>query len=286
MCKKEHPVALSVEEQIRNLDRINLQISNSQYASDFLNDVSYFRLIKAFSLGLKPRNGNYYNGVTFEQIVELYKFNCDFRQLLFQLIERIEVNLRCRVANYFSLKYGILGYESSNNFANPEYHKEFLDDVSDAVNRNLRSPFVRNFQQNYLDGKIPMYALVELFSFGTLSKFFKNMKNPDKKEIALSFGVGYTYFESWIESFAYVRNICAHYGRLYNAKLAKRPMMYDQYRELGNDRIFCILLCMSHLLHTDTCWNSFLESLKTVIANHPYANLTTMGFPDNWNEYL
>ncbi len=29
-----------------------------------------------------------------------------------------------------------------------------------------------------------MYALVELFSFGTLSKFFKNMKNEDKKAVA------------------------------------------------------------------------------------------------------
>ena len=286
MDKKEHQIPLSVEDQIINLQQINLQISDPKCANDFLNDVSYFRLIKAFSLGLKPRNGNYHNGITFYQIVELYKYNCDFRQLLFPLIERIEVNLRCRIANYFSLKYGVLGYECPENFVDPEYHKEFLDDVEDEIRRNLRSPFVRNFQQNYSDGKIPMYALVELFSFGTLSKFFKNMKNPDKKEIARSFGVGYTYFESWIESFAYVRNICAHYGRLYNAKLAKKPMMYDQYRELGNDRVFCILLCICRLLYKDPCWLEFLESLKVVIANHPSANLNTMGFPDNWMDYL
>ena len=51
------------------------------------------------------------------------------------------------------------------------------------------------------------------------------MKNPDKKTVAKSFGVGYTYFESWLESISYVRNICAHYGRLYNAKLSKTPML-------------------------------------------------------------
>ena len=34
-----------------------------------------------------------------------------------------------------------------------------------------------------------MYALVELFSFGTLSKFYKNMRNPDKKAIAGTYGV-------------------------------------------------------------------------------------------------
>lgn len=41
---------------------------------------------------------------------------------------------------------------------------------------------------------------IEIFSFGTLSKFYKNMLNGDKKAIAKSFGVGYTYQESWLES--------------------------------------------------------------------------------------
>jgi len=56
-------------------------------------------------------------------------------------------------------------------------------------------------------GDLPIYALVEVFSFGTLSKFYKNMKNEDKKTVAKSFGIGYTYFESWLESISYVRNI-------------------------------------------------------------------------------
>lgn len=127
------------------------------------------------------------------------------------------MNFRCRLANHFSYKYGVPGYEDPSNFENPLYHAEFLEDVKQEIRRNAKSPFVKNFQSNYVDGKIPMYALVELFSFGTLSKFFKNMKNEDKKAVALTYGVGYTYFESWIESIAYVRNLCAHYGRLYNA---------------------------------------------------------------------
>ena len=53
------------------------------------------------------------------------------------------------------------------------------------------------------------------------------------------YGVGYTYLESWIESIAYVRNVCAHYGRIYNAKLIKRPLLYRQFTEHGikNDSI-------------------------------------------------
>ncbi|MDR2558040.1 MAG: Abi family protein [Oscillospiraceae bacterium] len=86
-----------------------------------------------------------------------------------------------------------------------------------------------NFNENYVGGKIPLYALVELFSFGTLSKFYKNMKNEDKKAVAAMYGINYIYFSSWIENIAYVRNICAHYGRLYNVKFTKSPQLYKEY---------------------------------------------------------
>ena len=288
MAEKELPAPLSVEEQIQNLIDLGLIIEDEAFARSFLNDVSYFRLIKAYSLGLKPKNGKYNEGVTFSQIVQLYKFNCNFRQLLFALIERIEVNLRCRLANHFSSKYGVLGYEEPENFANAGYHADFLDDIKLEVGRNSKSPFVRNFRTNYKDGKIPMYALVELFSFGTLSKFFKSMKNEDKKAIASTYGIGYTYFESWIESIAYVRNLCAHYGRLYNAKLSKTPMLYKQYTAagIGNIRIFCVLICIFHLLPHDSHWEEFVDQLDALIRKYPAVTISTMGFPENWKDYL
>lgn len=288
MEEREHQPPLTVEEQIQNLLSLDLNIEDEEYAKRLLNDVSYFRLIKAFSLGLKPKNGNYYEGVTFSQIVQLYKFNCNFRQLLFAMIERIEVNLRCRLANYFSSKYGVLGYEDPENFRSIEHHTAFLEDIKHEVKRNKKSPFVRNFQENYKDSKIPMYALVELFSFGTLSKFFKNMKNEDKKAIASTYGIAYPYFESWIESIAYVRNLCAHYGRLYNAKLTKTPTLYKQHTKVGirNIRIYGVLLCVSQLVPHDAHWEEFVDQLDSLLRKYPAVKIETMGFPENWRDYL
>lgn len=97
---------------------------------------------------------------------------------------QIEVNLRCRISNYFSIKYGVLGYKNADNFVNGLYYEDFVNDMEKEINRNSKAPFVKNFKTNYENGDIPFYALVELFSFGTLSKFYKNMKNEDKKEIA------------------------------------------------------------------------------------------------------
>ena len=130
--------------------------------------------------------------------------------------------------------------------------------------------------------------LLIVFSFGTLSKFYKNMLNRDKKAIAKSFGVGYTYLESWLESISYVRNICAHYGRLYNAKLSKTPILYREYTQsgIGNNRIFGVLLCLKQLLKNATHWKFFVDNIEILIEKYEYVRIDTMGFPDNWKSLL
>ena len=288
MGLKQQQIPLSVNQQIDNLKALNLTIQDESLAASFLNDVSYFRFIKAYSLGLKPKNGSYYSGTTFEQLMELYLFNSNFRQLLFPLIERVEINLRCRLSNYFSVTYGVLGYKDPDNFSEKSYHDAFLQDIQAEIIRNKRAPFIKNFMSNYEDGNIPFYALVEILSFGTLSKLYKNMKNTDKKQIASIYGIGYTYLESWIENIAYVRNLCAHYGRLYNAKLTKTPKLYYQDRKLGitNNRIFGVLCCLKYLLPNDRHWMDFLDSLNLLFEKYPHADKTTMGFTKNWQELL
>jgi abortive infection bacteriophage resistance protein len=285
---KQHQDPMTIEEQIKNLKEIGLIVADEEYAKKILNDISYFRLIKAYSLGFKGKNSNYNSDVTFEQIVELYLFNANFRQITFAQIEKIEINCRCRISNYFAETYGVLGYADSNNFADSEYHKIFLADIEEEIIRNSKAPFVRNFRENYEGGQLPIYALVEVFSFGTLSKFFKNMKNPDKKAVAKTFGIGYTYLESWLESISYVRNICAHYGRLYNAKLSKTPLLYKEYSEagIGNNRMFGILLCMKHILKNDSHWNLYVQDIETLIDKYEKVDIQTMGFPKNWKELL
>lgn len=44
---------MTIDEQIANLKAIGLQIDNEDYARRILGDISYFRLIKTFSLNLK-----------------------------------------------------------------------------------------------------------------------------------------------------------------------------------------------------------------------------------------
>lgn len=285
---KKHQPPMIIDEQVENLKNIGLIVDDEEYAKKILNDISYFRLIKAYSLNLKSKNGCYNKQTAFKEIVDLYLFNSNFRQLIFPEIEKVEINVRCRLANFFAEQYGVLGYLQAENFSNENYHAQFLEDIKEEVRRNSKAPFVRNFKENYEGGNLPIYALVEVFSFGTLSKFYKNMLNKDKKAIAKTFGVGYTYFESWLESISYVRNICAHYGRIYNAKLSKTPILYKEYTQvgIGNNRIYGVLLCLKYLLKDDDHWNLFVDKIELLFDKYPCVQISTMGFPENWKVLL
>ncbi len=158
------------------------------------------------------------------------------------------------------------------------------------IRRNGKAPFVKNFHENYEGGKLPFYALVELLGFGTLSKFFKNMKSEDKKAIAKNIGVKYVYLESWIESIAYVRNICAHYGRLYHVNFSKTPKLYKEYASRGihNNRLFAILLCMKHILIREdrVFWEEFVDAIGNFIKDYPMVDVAAIGFPVDWKAIL
>lgn len=100
-------------------------------------------------------------------------FNANLRQLIFPEIEKIEINVRCRLSNYFAEKYGVLGYFNENNFADVNYHKEFLNDINQEIHRNSKAPFVKNFKENYEGGELPIYALEEVLVLVHCRNFIK-----------------------------------------------------------------------------------------------------------------
>ena len=283
--KKSYQPPISIDKQIENLVSLGLEIEDTSYAKDVLNRVSYYRLIKAYSITLKE-DGRYIEGTTFENIVELYLFDMEFRHILFSLIEHIEVYLRAVITNYYSLEYGNFGYKNLNNYGKNNYQKNTLDELEREINRNRKSPFIRNFKDNYEGGEIPLYAAIEVASLGTLSKMYKNMKNDDKKAISTTFGVDYVYLESWIENLAYVRNICAHHGRLYGSKLTKTPKLYKEYLKKGvsNNTIFASILNLK-VLAENKHYNEFHSKLSKIIDKYPLVDLQHLGFVNNWQTF-
>ncbi|HFH8898203.1 TPA: Abi family protein [Streptococcus agalactiae] len=285
--KKIYQEPISIENQVKNLIDLGLLVEDKSYAKKILGRISYYRLIKAYSITLK-KDGRYISGISFEDIVSLYKFDRELRQLIFEIIEHIEVSLRAVITNYFSLKYGNFGYKDLSNVGKyKNRYKEALNDLERETKRNRRSPFIKNFKDNYEGGEIPLYAVIEVASFGTLSKMYKNMKNEDKSKIAKVFHTDYNYFESWIENFAYIRNICAHYGRLYGAKLTKSPKLYKEYlkNNISNNTIFATLVNLK-IVSEEENYKKFYHDLTALIARYENIELRHVGFKENWKELL
>ena len=85
---KKHQAPMSVDFQIENLKSLGCVIEDEDEAKDFLNNVSYFRLVKGFGFSLKEKNSNYREGVSFNHIKGLYLFNAKLRYLIFPEIEK------------------------------------------------------------------------------------------------------------------------------------------------------------------------------------------------------
>ena len=87
---------------------------------------------------------------------------------------------------------------------------------------------------------MPVWAIVEVLSFGTLSKIIKNLKTGTGSSYSI-LAVNYQYkskkgnlvnpfqkmFTSWIQGVSVLRNICAHNSRIYNLTIHTTPEILD-----------------------------------------------------------
>ena len=86
---------------------------------------------------------------------------------------------------------------------------------------------------------------------------------------------------------SYVRNICAHYGRLYGAKLTKTPKLYKEYlnQVISNNNIFASIINLK-ILAEDDYYDKFHTDLLEIINKYPSAELNHLEFIRNWQSII
>ena len=89
--------------------------------------------------------------------------------------------------------------------------------MSDEIERS-RDTFIDHYRRKYLDPKLPpIWMVAEIMSLGQLSKWMGNLKlRTDRSAIAKPYGLDESVLVSLAHHLTYVRNICAHHGRLWN----------------------------------------------------------------------
>lgn len=277
------------KEQVEIYKGRKLRIENSEYSAKTLQRVNYYRL-SAYGLTLKdPTNDKQYNNnASFNKMLSLYEFDRKLRLLLLGALETIEIAFRTHISYEIAHKFGPLGYKDKDNFINEKFHKESIDELDILIKKSRKGElFIQHHFKKY-NGVIPIWAAIEVTSFGYLSKLYRNLDEVVKKHIAkVYYNVPYNYLESWLQTLSNVRNVCAHYGRLYNKKLTFKPRLFkEESKQFNNDLTFASIYITQRLL-TKNEGTRLITDLKALIYEfEDVLEFEHLGFPSNWTELL
>ncbi len=263
----------SFADQLQQLQGRGLQVGNPAAAIDYLERLGYYRLSgywyplrvidPAASMAQRRavRLDGFAPGSRFEDVVRLYVFDKKLRLLALDALERIEMAVRVDVAH-------LLGQRDPRAHENPAclhgnfakkliptgpdagktQHQVWLAKYQAMLRRARKEPFVAHHQQQY--GALPVWAAIEVWDFGMLSKLFAGMQHADQQTIATLYGApSGQAFAQWLRSLNFIRNVSAHHSRLWNLNVVERSAApTDWPAHLDNARPFFYFCLMQQLL--------------------------------------
>lgn len=275
------------EEQVAKLKKHGCYIQNEERCKNILSRVNYYRL-SAYFLPYKDCDGNYKSNTDFNTVYQIYEFDRKLRNIIFASIEKVEIYLRTNISYYHAHKHGNLGYECPNNFNAKHNHEKFMSLIKKEIDSNKSLPFVKHHLNNY-NGKFPLWVITELFTFGMLSYFYADLNTKEQKEIAdRLYGTVPKNMRSWLVCCTDLRNICAHYGRLYYRIFSATPADIRCLEDKYKCRLFGALMALKNLYPNRDEWNAELViPITSLIETYNESiSLCDLGFPDNWDKLL
>jgi abortive infection bacteriophage resistance protein len=206
-------------------------------------------------------------------------------------IERVEVAIRTDMVNRFTLRHGAFGYLNPRNFSKipEETHAFFIKHLREEREKSTET-FVKHFKAKYVEEPdLPFWMACVLMSFGNFVRIFNYF--PDRRIMAREYSINAEVMQSWLRSLNYVRNICAHHGRLWNRVLAYSPKIPTDKRWAepvrimdSQNRIFSVLTILKYLLPYTAPQSKWSERLGKLLKAYPVIPKKLMGFPENWKE--
>ena len=314
----------SFRQQLDLLKERGLVVTDEEAALRYLDRLGYYRLsaylfpFRTYVLEQDSESGaittrrldEFVEGATFQSAVQLYVFDKRLRLLVLDAIERIEIAVRVDIAY-------LLGKKNTFAYADPTIldgkftsdklassgktrFQEWTEKYESALSRS-RETFVRHYLSNH-GPQLPIWVAIELWDFGLLSKFFSGMKRVDAREISGEYGIpNNRVFASWLRSMNYVRNICAHHGRLWNKRIVDQPRLPDRgsvpdldYFAGKEDLIakpFLSLCLLQFLMKQIYPASSWFERVKALLEDFPTnetenrATIADLGCIEGWESW-
>jgi len=306
----------SFTDQLQQLQARGLQVDNATAALDYLERLGYYRLsgywyplraidpVASAAQGRAVRLDSFALGCRFEDVVRLYVFDKRLRLLALDALERIEMAVRVDVAHLLGQRDPQAHEKPAclhGNFtkklisrgpdAGKTQHQVWLAKYQAMLKRARNEPFVVHHQQQY--GALPIWAAIEVWDFGLLSKLFAGMQHADQQTIAGLYGApSGQAFAQWLRSLNYIRNVSAHHSRLWNLNVVERSAPPANWpAPLDNARPFFYFCLMQQLLRVICPNSSWGQRFKDLLAKdfptaaHQQISLTELGVSAGWERW-
>jgi abortive infection bacteriophage resistance protein len=196
--------ALTADAHLALLKSRNLLIEEKDEVKikSYLRKIGYYRLSGYFGT-LQSEKDRFKDGTTFWNIINLYKFDHELRLLTLDALYFIEVELRARITDIYSISYDCFWYLDKENFIADTQTIEVSDTSIDENNKiiegfkqieipiynvllneilksieNLeQTDYMKYFRMSYSpDSSVPSWMVFENLSFGKLSKIYALLK--------------------------------------------------------------------------------------------------------------
>ena len=274
------------EEQLAILQKRGCIISDEAFCKQVLASVNYYRLT-AYFLPFKRFDGNYIRGTSFYRIYRIYEFDRKLRGILFTAIEEVEIYLRTKFSYFHEHIYGAVGYLDPSNFSEEHDHLKFKGNIDREILSNNKVLFVKHHIDNY-NGVFPIWVISELFTFGMLSYFYSDMKTQDRKILSKElYETVPQHVTSWLRCCTDLRNICAHYGRLYYRIFSAVPGGIP-LKEGEQRRLYGAIHSLRALYPDPQKWNrEVLTAIESLFYEYKDdIDLYHLAFPKDWAEKM
>jgi abortive infection bacteriophage resistance protein len=286
-----------INEQILLLSNRGLIIDSEKDLAEWLECVSYYRL-RGYTHPFQELDGDHRFVRPFSQtdLKNRYEYDRRLRLHLIDGIDHIEVLLRTQLGLHMATTEGPLWYENRTLFRNAGKHREDLLHIDREINR-ASEVFLVHFFRNYdTPNRPPSWMILEVLSFGTISKLFENLrqKQDGKKAIIRRFGFGAgggDHLSSWLKSLVTVRNHCAHHARIIDRKIVHTPRyapsLYGStwHREWPDSRrVYTILTIVAVILETIPGGDEWKRRAVELLKNPTGVSSDEMGVPKKWDD--
>lgn len=281
--KTQPPTVLTEDEIVDRVSALGYADAETEQARYFLRHIGYthakpyFKRFPPASFGLAVVSG-------------AIRFDRQFQSLLMEYIGLFELQFRTQYAQAMASEGGAFAHRDPSNFKRQDWHSDSMRSYAKEANRQSRqgNAAVRAAIDTY--GDLPVWDAVEVMSMGTLSKLFKNTRSKKvRRAVADSFGVKEAELTSWLGTISYVRNRCAHFGRLLGTKLVSMPKAIAGAGIPTSSPLYAVLI-LERLLSTDLefrddptlMYSASLAAETSALCSSTDPRVAAAFLPPNW----